>query len=131
VIATETSVTDLYATRVFARVYERLPDAALPDAVAAVCAQRGPVPEVSFTLRGFVAGDGPAAVPIAPVRGVSRVRLVLTAGCGRAYPRSGSGCGVGCSWSAPPAAGCSTPPPSMTPAVGAGQVVDGVVLHEL
>jgi hypothetical protein len=27
----------------------------------------GPVPEVSFTLRGLVAGDGPAAVPIAPV----------------------------------------------------------------
>jgi len=27
----------------------------------------GPVPEVSFTLRGLIAGDGPAAVPIAPV----------------------------------------------------------------
>jgi hypothetical protein len=27
----------------------------------------GPVPDVSFTLRGLVAGDGPAAVPIAPV----------------------------------------------------------------
>jgi hypothetical protein len=27
----------------------------------------GPVPEVSFTLSGLIAGDGPAAVPIAPV----------------------------------------------------------------
>jgi tetratricopeptide (TPR) repeat protein len=40
VIATETSVTDVYATRVFARVYERLADAAIPDPVAAVCDAR-------------------------------------------------------------------------------------------
>lgn len=37
VIATETSVTDIYATRVFARVYERIADAAIPDPVTAVC----------------------------------------------------------------------------------------------
>jgi tetratricopeptide (TPR) repeat protein len=40
VIASETSLTDVYATRVFARIYGRLADAAVPDAVAAACDAR-------------------------------------------------------------------------------------------
>ncbi|WP_037499935.1 CHAT domain-containing protein, partial [Solirubrobacter soli] len=40
VIASETAVTDLYATRVFARIYGQLADAAVPDIVAAVCDAR-------------------------------------------------------------------------------------------
>jgi len=40
VIASETSVTDDYATRVFARIYGRLADTPDPDVVAAVCDAR-------------------------------------------------------------------------------------------
>ena len=40
VIASETSVTDGYATRVFARIYERLAGASEPDVLAAVCDAR-------------------------------------------------------------------------------------------
>ncbi len=40
IIASETSVTDTYATRVFARFYARLAEATFPDAVAAACDAR-------------------------------------------------------------------------------------------
>ena len=40
VIASETSVTDVYAREVFARIYGRLAEAAVPDVVAAVCDAR-------------------------------------------------------------------------------------------
>ncbi len=40
VVASETSVTDIYATRVFARFYGRLVEAGVPDAVAAACDAR-------------------------------------------------------------------------------------------
>jgi len=40
VIASETSVTDRYATRVLARIYERLAESSEPDVVAAVCDAR-------------------------------------------------------------------------------------------
>jgi tetratricopeptide (TPR) repeat protein len=40
VIASETSLTDVYATRVFARIYGRLADAGTPDAVSAACDAR-------------------------------------------------------------------------------------------
>ena len=40
VIASETSLTDIYATRVFARIYGRLADARTPDAVGAACDAR-------------------------------------------------------------------------------------------
>ncbi len=40
VIATETSVTDVYATRAFARIYGHLASALVPDAVEAVCDAR-------------------------------------------------------------------------------------------
>jgi tetratricopeptide (TPR) repeat protein len=40
VVASETSLTDVYATRVFSRIYGRLADAAVPDAIGAVCDAR-------------------------------------------------------------------------------------------
>jgi hypothetical protein len=40
VIASETSVTDIYATKAFARIYGRLAEAGEPDAVAAVADAR-------------------------------------------------------------------------------------------
>jgi tetratricopeptide (TPR) repeat protein len=66
VIASETSVTDIYVTKAFARIYGRLADAAEPDAVAAVAdARRAVQAELqasSQTRERAIAGLGEWAV---------------------------------------------------------------------
>ena len=66
VIASETSVTDIYATKAFARIYGRLAEAAEPDAVAAVAAARRAVQDEledsTQTREQTIAGLGEWAV---------------------------------------------------------------------
>ena len=66
VIATETSVTDIYATKTFARIYGRLAEAVVPDPIAAVGeARRAVQAELEAATRGrdlTIAGRGEWAV---------------------------------------------------------------------